>query len=223
MTRKITLLHTAASNVATFDQLLRQLAPDIPVEHILDESLLQEARTAGQITPELASRIGERILGASEESAVVLCTCSTIGGAAEQVRHPNAGPVQRVDRAMAERAVALGSHIVVVAALASTLAPTRELVLDAARQAGKTVTITELLCEDAWEKFEQGDQAGYWQAVADCLRQHASTGDVFVLAQASMAGAADLCADLSAPILSSPRLGLEAAIAAYRAAVGGDN
>jgi hypothetical protein len=149
---------------------------------------------------------------------VVLCTCSTIGGAAEQVRHPSAGPVQRVDRAMAERAVAIGSKIVVVAALASTLAPTRDLILDVARQAGKSVTITEVLCEGAWGKFEGGDQAGYWQAVADCLRHHVDTGDVIVLAQASMAGAADLCADLSAPILSSPRLGVEAAIAAYRAA-----
>jgi hypothetical protein len=222
VTKQITFLHTAASNVATFDKLVRELAPDIPVEHILDESLLQEARTAGQITPELAGRIGERLLSASDESAVVLCTCSTIGGAAEKLRHPSAGPVQRVDRAMAVRAVATGSKIVVVAALASTLAPTRDLVLDVAGQAGKPVEISEVLCEGAWSKFEAGDQAGYWQAVAGCLRQHADAGDVIVLAQASMAGAADLCADLSTPILSSPRLGVEAAIAAFRSATSGD-
>jgi hypothetical protein len=42
-------------------------------------------------------------------------------------------------------------------------------------------------------------------------------GDVVVLAQASMAGAAPLCAGLPLPVLSSPSLGLEAALAAYRA------
>ena len=36
---------------------------------------------------------------------------------------------------------------------------------------------------------------------------------MIVLAQASMAGAAALCPDLAIPILSSPRLGLEAALA----------
>ncbi len=41
-------------------------------------------------------------------------------------------------------------------------------------------------------------------------------GDVIVLAQASMAPAAQLCSDLSVPVLSSPRLGAEAAIEAYR-------
>jgi len=41
--------------------------------------------------------------------------------------------------------------------------------------------------------------------------------DVIVLAQASMAAAEPFCADLPCPVLSSPRLGLLAAINAYRA------
>jgi hypothetical protein len=214
--KKITFLHTAATNVATFDRLARELAPEIPVQHLLDERLLADARSAGAITPDLAQRIEARLLEADEESAVVLCTCSTIGGAAEAVTHPTAGPVLRVDRAMAEQAVAMGPRILVAAALASTLAPTGELISDAANQVGKSVTITELLCEGAWARFEAGDQAGYWQVIADCLRQRAGEFDVVVLAQASMAGAADLCADLPTPILSSPRLGLAAAIQLYR-------
>jgi hypothetical protein len=217
VSKKLVFLHTAPANVATFDQLAHQLAPDIPVEHILDESLLADARRSGVITAELADRIRARVLATDSESGVVLCTCSTIGGAAEQIRHPSAGFVQRVDRAMAERAVDLGDRIVVVAALASTLAPTRELILEVAQARDKPVALIEVLCEGAWSRFEQGDQPGYWQAVANCLRQQAEAGEVIVLAQASMAGAADLCADLPIPILSSPRLGLEAAIRAYRA------
>jgi hypothetical protein len=121
----------------------------------------------------------------------------------------------RVDRAMAERAVELGQRIIVAAALTSTIAPTRELILDAARRSGKEVELVELLCGPAWPKFEQGDLVGYLDEIAACLRRVATDGDVIVLAQASMAGAAALCADLPIPILSSPRLGLEAAIKAY--------
>lgn len=218
MPKKLTMLHTAPANVTTFGNLLQEMAPDIPAEHILDESVLYDARTAGEVTPAVAARIEAKVLSADPDAALVLCTCSTIGGAAEQITHPNAGPVMRVDRAMAERAVALGDNILVVAALASTLAPTRDLILEAAKAAGKTVQVSELVCEGSWAKFEQGDTEAYWQAIADCLHRHAHKGEVVVLAQASMAGAADLCHDLDAPVLNSPRLGLEAAIKAYREA-----
>jgi hypothetical protein len=113
---------------------------------------------------------------------------------------------------MAKKAVATGSRIIVAATLPSTIGPTTDLILDEAHQAGKKVEIVELLCASAWAKFEQGDRQGYLADIAHHLQQAASQGDVIVLAQASMAGAADLCPDLSIPILSSPRLGLEAAV-----------
>ena len=115
---------------------------------------------------------------------------------------------------MAQRAIALGDRILVAAALASTLVPTRALILDAAHAAGKPIELRDLLCESAWAFFERGDLAGYAQAIAKELRAAADAADVIVLAQASMAAAAPLCEDLGVPILSSPRLGLEAALAA---------
>jgi hypothetical protein len=210
----LTLLHTSPVHIATFDHLLAELAPNIPATHLVDESLLQEARTAGQITPQLAQRIMTTLQAAfDQEQTVVLCTCSTIGGCAEAVGAQIGRPVLRVDRAMADQAVALGQHIVVIAALASTLTPTRQLLEAAGQQANKPITLVEVLCEGAWARFEQGDQAGYWQMIAAELRRSARLGDVIVLAQASMAGAVPLCHELTIPILSSPRLGLAAALA----------
>jgi hypothetical protein len=216
MTKTLTFLHTSPVHVATFDRLCSELAPGVPVRHIVDESLLQEAREAGRITPELAHRVADTVLEAVEAGAgTVLCTCSTIGGCAEAAGQGAARPVMRVDRAMAEEAVALGSRIVVAAALASTVEATRELINDAAAKAGRQIMITIVVCEAAWAHFERGDQALYLQAIAEALRAAAGDCDVIVLAQASMADAAALCADLPVPILSSPRLGLQAALTAY--------
>jgi hypothetical protein len=217
MPKTLTFLHTSPVHIATFDRLLAELGPDIPAKHLVDESLLQDARAHG-ITAELTQRITKRLMDASADDAVVVCTCSTIGGCAEQIGHSLARPIVRVDRAMAERAVATGARILVVAALASTLAPTRQLLQEAAEQAGSAITIVEVLCEEAWPQFERGDQDGYLAAVAACVRQAAPNGDVVVLAQASMAGAAARCADLPIAILSSPRRGLEGAVRAHRAA-----
>jgi hypothetical protein len=221
MPKTLTFLHTSPVHIATFDKLLAEADPSIPAKHIVDESLLQDARAYG-ITEDLRQRIARTLKDAiADDAAVVVCTCSTIGGCAEQADHDSDRPIVRVDRAMAERAVAIGARIVVVAALASTLAPTRQLIQEVADRAGKAIAIVDVLCEDAWAHFERGDQEGYLASVASCVRRAAPAGDVVVLAQASMAGAAALCDDVRIPILSSPQLGLEAAVRAYRAAVEG--
>lgn len=221
MPKTLTFLHTASVHVATFDHLISEIDPQIPVRHIVDESLLAEARAAGAITPALARRVAGVVNAALDEDAgVVVCTCSTIGGCAEAAPHDRQGSVLRIDRAMAEQAVARGRRIVVIAALRSTLEPTRRLIEAVAQAAGAAPTIEERLSEDAWAAFEAGDQPRYLAAIAATLRAAAPFGDVLVLAQASMAPAAALCPELTVPILSSPRLGAEAAVQAYRLADG---
>ncbi len=117
---------------------------------------------------------------------------------------------------MTQQAVALGEHIAIVAAIPSTLVPTRSLIAQAALEAGKQVKMLDVLCqEDAWLAFERGDLERYYALVAQAAAA-ASQVDVIVLAQASMAGATPLCAHLSVPVLTSPRLGLDTAIALYR-------
>jgi hypothetical protein len=220
MAATLAFLHTSPIHIATFDHLLAEIDPSVTARHIVDESLLEDARAAGAITPALEQRIAAALDDASgPDRVVVLCTCSTIGGSAEAAGTRAGSVVLRVDRPMAERAVALGDRILVAAALESTLAPTGALILQAAQAAGKPIDLRELLCDSAWAFFERGDLAGYAQAIAQALRAGARDADVIVLAQASMAAAAPLCADLGIAILSSPRLGLEAALAAVSKSV----
>jgi len=217
MAATLTFLHTSPAHIATFDALLADLAAGVPARHIVDESLLREARAEGAITPQLVRRVEATIREAAMTgAAVILCTCSTLGGTAVSVETRDA-IVLRVDRPMAEQAVATGERIIVAAALASTLGPTRALLDDVARQGGKPIRLIDALCAPAWVMFERGDHDGYLRAIAARLEQVAGEGDVIVLAQASMAGATRFCPSLPVPVLSSPRLGLEAAVAAYRA------
>jgi hypothetical protein len=202
--------------VASFDTLLREMAPDLVARHSVREDLLAEARRTG-ITDALARRVEQCVRSlASEPDALVVCTCSTIGGCAERANQDRPGVAMRIDRPMAERAVLLGPRIGIAATLESTLEPTRALVEDAARAASREVRTRPLLCEGAWAHFERGDSEGYVRAIAHSLCRDARDTDVVILAQASMAPAASLCAELHVPVLSSPRLGLASALARYR-------
>ena len=161
MTENLTFLHTLPAFVDTFNGLLEARSLPLKASHVVDENLLREAREAGEITPEIDSAVSVHIGKAVADGArVVLCTCSTIGGSAEKVQLPGCRVI-RVDRPMADKAVEIGSDILVAAALQSTIGPTGELIQDSAKRAGKTVRIREVVCKGAWDRFEQGDNEGY--------------------------------------------------------------
>lgn len=219
MAGSIAFLHTAGVHVPTFDALVRELAPEIDAEHLVRDDLLQEARDAGLDHPALPAKVHEAMReAAAGGAAVVVCTCSTIGGIAERTATGGAFAAQRIDRAMAERAVRAGPRVLIAAALESTLEPTRALVLSAAAQAGVGTRPTLLLVESAWPHFEAGDLARYIDALAGPIRAAAASADVVLLAQASMAPVADRLADLGIEVLASPRPGVAHALATLRAA-----
>ncbi len=210
----LAFLHTSPVHVAPFDALVHRAEPTAKTHHVVDEALLADARRLGADDEEIQRRVAEAMWGAAAGGAlVVMCTCSTLGGVAERMDTQGRFAALRVDRAMADEAVRLGPSVLVVAALQSTLAPTRELILDSARRLGLAVDARLLLVEQAWAHFERGDMPAYLEAIAQAVRAAGAGHQVVVLAQASMAGAEPLLADLGLPVLSSPRLGVAAALA----------
>src|SRR3954471_19002067 len=122
----------------------------------------------------------------------------------------------RIDRPIAEQAVASGRRILVLAALRSTLAPTVALLQQVAASTQRSPTIVEVLNESAWQLFAAGEQHAYAEAIARTIENSALPADVVLLAQASMAPASELVRDLGIVVLSSPRSGVLAAVSAYR-------
>jgi len=218
MMKPLVLVHTAAAHVQTFAALLAELAPAVAARHVVAAHLLEEARRRGGVDAELAERACRELLAAAEDAAVVLCTCSTLGPCAEAAARRSATPILRLDRAMAEAAVDAGRRILAVACLETTLAPTVDLIRDAARRRGREVEVEVLLLAEAWTRFERGERDAYLDAIAAALRENAARADAIVLAQASMADAAARCGDLGVPVLASPRLGLAAALRILAAA-----
>lgn len=212
-TSTLTLLHTAASHVSRFGALLESLEAvgGVNVRHVVEADLLADARRLGVGDVRVQEQLEQVLASLAQTSAVILCTCSTLGAAAEMFDKRFGARVLRVDRPLARAAVAQGSAIVVVAALASTLEPTRALLEDEAARAGKQVTLTVSVCEDAWSHFERGDENAYLMAVAAHVDGVQAHGEVIVLAQASMLGV-EKWVRTTKPVLSSPRLGLLAAL-----------
>lgn len=207
----LALLHTAVVNVTTFQGLCGELVPDLSTFHMLDESLLKNTIREGSMSSMTARRVVGHVLSAADAGAdAVLVTCSSIGRGAELARSLVSIPVIRVDEAMADEAVRIGSRIGVIATLPTTLEPTAALVHARAALLTADVEVVTHLCEGAFAALSSGDPASHDQHVRQGLLALMSQVDVIVLAQATMARVVDTLAaeDRTTPILSSPRSGL---------------
>ncbi len=210
--KKLGLIHTSATLVPVFAQLCREKLPGVETFNIVDDSLVKNILEAGGITPAIALRVANYIKSAESSGAEqILVTCSSIGPAVEAGAKLVSVPTLRVDQPMADKAVATGKKIGVVATLSTTLEPTADLILRRATAAGKKIELTSKLCEGAFEALMSGDAATHDAKVAAALKELSQQVDVIVLAQASMARVVETLSaeDKRVPILASPGIAVD--------------
>jgi hypothetical protein len=198
----LTLLHTSPAHIARFDGLRDRLAPGAPLTHLVREDLLARARTNG-MTAAIARDVAALV---SVRNA--LCTCSTLGSAAEA-----AGAV-RIDRPAMRTAAQTGGHVLMAYCLESTAAPSQALLEEEMANARNTAGITSFFIPGAWPHFEAAETVRFAKCIANEVRAALTPGIACVLlAQASMDGAAAFLADAPVPVFTTPERALSAALA----------
>ena len=201
----LTLLHTAKAHCASFDALRDRIAPDIPMVQTVRTDWLERAQAG--ISPDLEAEISATI---ADAPGPVICTCTTIGPAAE------AAGALRIDWPMMQEAARIGGPVVLAYCLHSTWEPSLTLLERALAESGQKTTVHPMPLTEYWPLFEAGQPDAFAAVIASEIRQvatgHRKIGCV-VLAQASMSGAAQLLGDLDVPVLTSPELALRAGMA----------
>lgn len=199
----LTLIHTAEVHKATFDALRDHLAPGADLHHVIRPDWLTRARAGDEsINTELADTI-------AAAPGPTLCTCTTLGPLAESLG------ALRIDWPMMQAAAHTGGSILLAYALDSTYEPSLALLDRALEATGTRQKVHPLPLTQYWPLFEAGEHAAFTSVIAGEIRQAAMTLpklSCVVLAQASMAPAADRLSDMRVPVLASPELALRAAL-----------
>lgn len=216
-TASIAVLHTSLLFVdadSVINEYLSELAPDARVLHFIDSDVLAAVVRDGEVSPASTQRMVHLAQAAQAAGAdVILSACSSVGPAIDVARRLVSVPIVKIDDAMTASAVETAGAIGVLATVPTTLPPTRALVEEKARAAGRDITVQELLCEGAFSVLTSGDRDRHDAMVLDGARALANDVDVIVLAQASMAPLAPAIAEAAGkPVLSSPRSGAENAV-----------
>ena len=201
----LNLFHTADAHCATFEALRDRIAPGLELVHHVRPAWLRRARDG--ISPTLANEISSAI---GDVDGVALCTCTTIGPVAGK-----AGAI-RIDQPMMERAAELGGPILLAYCLDSTWEPSLALLDRALEVRGRPATVHPLPLTQYWPLFEAGEVTAFHAVLAGEIRQAVTRADdpgCVVLAQVSMAGAADMLGNLPCPVLASQELAFRSALA----------
>ncbi len=212
MKQKLAFIHTVPSLVGLFNDLSKELLPDVEVFHIADEMLLKVVLAQGGLSPFIFQRVAEHAVAAERAGATMIqCTCSSISPCVDASRPLVGVPVLKIDEPMVNAALAIGSRIGIAATAPTTLKPTTDLVQARAAAIGVTVQVESVLCEGAYDALFSGNPQKHDQIVSDVLRGLMTRNDVIILAQASMARVAQAIPveEQRVPILSSPRLAME--------------
>lgn len=125
MSANVFVIHTSSVSVQELTGLFRELAPEVTVRNIIDDSLLPEVLAHGGVTKGVRKRIAQYVVIAQEAGAdVILNQCSSVGEAALEAARLVTIPVVRIDEPMARVACETGGRIGVIATLRTTLGPT---------------------------------------------------------------------------------------------------
>jgi Asp/Glu/hydantoin racemase len=207
MNCKLAIIHTTVVTVEPLGALAAELLPGCEVINFVDDSILPQLRRNGGDVGAVTDRLAHYARFAEQVGAdAILNACSSVGAVVAQIGQQVAIPIVRIDEAMAEEAVSRGRRIGIVATLATTLNPTMQLVQSKAQA---DVEIVPVLADTAYQKLVAGDKAGHDADLAAALADLATSVDVIVLAQASMARVVPaLPPAAQQKCLSSPRLGM---------------
>ncbi|KAA9108142.1 aspartate/glutamate racemase family protein [Microbacterium rhizomatis] len=204
---RIAFLHTGAVVIAPVMALASDLLPGATTVNYLDDKIVADLGDPAR-ADSVPERLTDLVKAARSAGAdAVMLTCSSISHYAAPMSAELGIPVLRIDEAMADEAVATGPRIAVLATLATTLRPTLALIAERAELAGADPELTSEVVDGAFAAVSSGDRATHDRLVAAAIERVAAGADVVVLAQASMASAAD-AAHVAVPVLTSLKPGI---------------
>jgi len=207
---KVFAVHTALAMVEPVTGLFREHLPEVKLNHIVDDSLIQEVIENNMVTPAVARRLLSCYHMAEDAGAdIIFNTCSSIGDIAQSARKMVGIPILKIDDPMAMEAVKMARKIAVLATLPTTLAPTVRLLKTMAIEQKHDIEIVEGLAEGAFAAMMSGDRETHDKLIIKASENVASKAELIVLAQGSMGRMQQKLEEITGiPVLSSPLSGV---------------
>jgi Asp/Glu/hydantoin racemase len=185
------LLSSTRAVFTSMEQAFREAFPEAQILHLLDETLLENFREDGGISPRSRRKALQMAITAQESGVDgILVTCSTLSPSVDDFRAFLSIPVVKIDEPVIEWVVQSSRSIALVATADTVLKSVEPLVVEKARRSGRTVSISRVVKKDLWPLLAK-DPAGFYREIGEAAAKAAKECEAVILTQVSIAPGRD--------------------------------
>lgn len=208
--KRIGVIHATINSVKPLENDFKKLAPEYELINFVDEHMLKRLKSEGGITFEAKREFLKllfRVVDAKVDAIIIACTAYC--HLENLIREFTEIPVIPIDVPMLERAVETGSRIGVLATNMEAGTRAEEELLRLARKSRKDISVETLVFAEAFTALTNGDTERHDDILLQGAKALLNAGaEVVVLAQITMARAAELLESEKIAALSSPVEGI---------------
>ncbi|NYI30358.1 aspartate/glutamate racemase family protein [Sulfitobacter geojensis] len=207
---RIALIHATRVAIEPIEAAAASIWPEAETISILEEGLSVDRAKALSLSTELSERIKALSQYAQAIHADgILFTCSAFGPAIAQANAQSDIPVMNPNEAMFDAALAQGQRVAMIYTFQPAADGMEEEFRETAAARGIAARITSYFCDGALDAKRAGDNDRHNQLIAQTAAV-IEGADVILLAQFSMAGAAEAVRQsVTLPVLTSPESAIQ--------------
>ncbi len=186
---RVALVSSTRAVFGPMEEAFRSDFPEAQIIHVLDETLLEDFRRDGGLSP-ASRRKALRMALSAQDSGVegILVTCSTLSPSVDDIRPFLTIPIVKIDEPVIGEVVLTARKICLLATAESVLKSVEPLVLAKASEAGREVSIRRLIKGDLWPLLQK-DPPAFYRALAAAASQALQESEAVILTQVSIAPA----------------------------------
>ncbi len=210
--KMIGIIHAALISSKSVQPFIEEIIPGVIVAHVVDDTIQNSnfACKPGVIPKNNFYKFATYAHFLEEAGAdLILLACSTFNQAVELARPMINVPLLQIDRPMMDLAVKQGNRIGLLATVPTTVPASERLLREAAREGGKEINVTTVLCSEAFDAIKQGNVELHNRLLLEQIDRLSETVDAIVLAQVSMSALEPMLVHTRVPVYNSGRTGFE--------------
>ncbi len=191
ISKTVALVSSTPAVFGPMEAAFREVFPEAQILHILDETLIEDFRREGGLSPHSRHKALQMALTAQEANVDgILVTCSTLSPSIDDFRPFLKIPIIKIDEPVIEEVVQKADTIGLLATAETVLKSVEPLVKKKALDFGRKVSLCRFVKGDVWPLLQK-DMAAFYRAIAEAAAEAARECQAVILTQVSIAPGRD--------------------------------
>ena len=188
---RVALVSSTRAVFGPMEAAFREVFPEAQILHLLDETLIEDFRREGGLSPHSRRKALQMALTAQEAGVDgILVTCSTLSPSVDDLRPFVKIPIVKIDEPVIEEVVQKADTVGLLATAETVLRSVEPLVEKKAVDLGRKISIQRFIKGDIWPLLQK-DPAAFYRAIGEVAARAARECDAVILTQVSIAPGRD--------------------------------